>query len=93
MKYSTMPNNCMKCVFYQKECVLGHRRPWNSLSCDDFRPYCLVCRYPKLYCNTCPNLPTRGLKPLEIDNRSFFDDVQPAQFDCVWSPPRQQQCL
>lgn len=90
-KMVTMSKNCMDCVFHHKECVLGHRRPWNSLSCDDYRPYCLVCHYPKMYCNTCPNLSSRRLKPLEIDSRPFFDSIHPARYDCVWSSSQAQQ--
>ncbi len=82
---STMSYSCMKCVFHQKQCVLGHRRPWNAMWCDDYRPYCLVCHYPKMYCNTCPNLPSRGLKPLEIDGKPFFNSVPLVHYDCVWN--------
>ena len=81
-------NNCPDCVFYQKRCVLGRKRPWNSLSCDDYRPYCLVCTFPEMFCNTCPNLGSRHMKPLEDDPRSAFDHVNPLDLDCVWQPPQ-----
>jgi len=86
-KLSTMSSRCSKCVFYQRQCVLGHRRPWNAAACDDYRPYCLICNYPQLYCNTCPNLLSRRLKPLSFDRDARLERFQPVVFDCVWSGP------
>lgn len=86
-KMLIMSNNCRECVFMQKKCVLGRKRPWNSLTCDDYRPYCLVCNYPDLYCNTCRNLGSRRMKPLEADIQTSASPVQTANFDCVWCSP------
>ncbi|MEF2230848.1 MAG: hypothetical protein V3571_07960 [Pseudodesulfovibrio sp.] len=79
---------CENCVFFRKQCVLGHRRPWNSASCDDYRPYCLICNYPLVYCNTCRNLLSRRLKPLEFDRLERDDPTHAVRFDCVWRGPR-----
>lgn len=86
-KMLIMSNNCQECVFRQKKCVLGHKRPWNSLTCDDYRPYCLVCSYPEEFCNTCRNLASRRMKPLEVDMKPVFNTHNPVNFDCVWAPP------
>lgn len=86
-KLSTMSNNCLTCVFHRKTCVLGIRRPWNAHACDDYRPYCLVCSYPRVFCNTCRNLASKGMKPLEMDMRPLFDSQGGVHFDCVWTPP------
>jgi len=87
-KILTMSGSCVNCVFHRKQCVLGHRRPWNSASCDDYRPYCLICSYPQVYCNTCRNLLSRRLKPLEYDRVELEDHAQPVRFDCVWCGPQ-----
>ncbi|MUM76846.1 hypothetical protein GKC30_04275 [Pseudodesulfovibrio sp. F-1] len=84
---STMSNNCPNCVFYRKGCVLGHRRPWNAQTCDDYRPYCLVCGYPRVFCNTCRNLASKGMKPHELDLRSAYARHGAIRFDCVWRSP------
>lgn len=88
-KVLMMSNKCKDCVFFRKKCVLGRKRPWNSLSCDDYRPYCLVCNYPEMFCNTCRNLGSRRMKPLEVDLKTNFKPVGPVHFDCVWQPPGQ----
>ena len=87
-KMLIMSNNCLECVFHRKKCILGHKRPWNSLSCDDYRPYCLVCSYPKVFCNTCRNLGFRHLKPLKGDLEPVHSQVGPINYDCVWHPPQ-----
>lgn len=86
-KKLTMSNNCVECVFHRKRCILGHKRPWNSLSCDDYRPYCLICGYPEVFCNTCPNLGHSYLKPLKEDLSPMYGFDSPDQYDCVWQPP------
>lgn len=86
-KLSTMSNNCLNCVFHRKVCVLGHRRPWNAQGCDDYRPYCLVCGYPRMFCNTCRNLASKGMKPHELDLRSDYARHGATRFDCVWRLP------
>ncbi len=83
-KMVIMSNNCLDCVFHQKKCILKHKRPWNSLSCDDYRPYCLVCSYPDMFCNTCPNLGSKRMKPLEIETNIKVQQPQPMDFECVW---------
>ena len=83
-KVLTMSASCSNCVFYRKQCVLGHRRPWNSLSCDDYRPYCLICTYPKIYCNTCRNRLSCRLKPLEFNRVERAEHAHEFRFDCVW---------
>lgn len=85
-KVLMMSNNCLECVFHQKKCILGHKRPWNSLTCDDYRPYCLVCGYPEEFCNTCRNLASKRMKPLEVDMKPVFRHLNPVNFDCVWQP-------
>lgn len=90
-KLSTMSNNCLTCVFHRKTCVLGIRRPWNAQVCDDYRPYCLVCSYPRVFCNTCRNLASKGMKPLEMDLRPLFGSQGGAHFDCVWTPPSNER--
>lgn len=90
-KMVIMSCNCRECVFHQKKCVLGHKRPWNSLSCDDYRPYCLVCSYPEVFCNTCRNLGSRRMKPLEVESRPVFDTLSHIDYECVWQPPVMQQ--
>lgn len=90
-KIVTMSSNCLECVFHHKKCILGHQRPWNSLSCDDYRPYCLVCKYPEEFCNTCRNLASRWMKPLEEDSHPSFRQAEPVHFDCVWQPPSSRQ--
>ena len=90
-KVSMMSNNCVECVFHHKKCMLGHQRPWNSLSCDDYRPYCLVCNYPEEFCNTCSNLAWRRMKPLDIELNSAYRHLSPAHFECVWQPAPVQQ--
>lgn len=80
-KTSTMSNRCQECVFFRRRCVLGHRRPWNAASCDDYRPYCLICRYPSVYCHTCRIMASQRLRPLTFDR-----DVRLARrvdFECV----------
>lgn len=89
-KMVIMSSNCRECVFYQKKCVLGHKRPWNSLSCDDYRPYCLVCDYPGVFCNTC-RLSSCRMKMFDADLRSEFDHLEHVEFDCVWQPSSMQQ--
>jgi len=89
-KMLIMSNNCLECVFHLKKCVLGRKRPWNSLSCDDYRPYCLVCSYPEVFCNTCRNLSSRHMKPLEVDSKAVFH-LGPPNFDCVWHPLQMMQ--
>ena len=83
-KMSTMSNNCQDCVFFGKKCVLGHQRPWNSMTCDDYQPYCLVCKYPEEFCNTCSNLASRRMKPLEDELNSPYRAYSLEAFDCVW---------
>ncbi len=90
-KMLIMSNNCLECVFHLKKCVLGHKRPWNSLSCDDYRPYCLVCSYPEMFCNTCRNLSSRRMKPLEVEVNPLIKQLHPINFDCVWQPPQPMQ--
>lgn len=90
-KMVIISNNCLECVFHQKKCVLGHKRPWNSLSCDDYRPYCLVCNYPDMFCNTCPNLGSKRMKPLEVESNTRLFHLRPLDFECVWQPPHQLQ--
>ncbi len=90
-KLLIVSSGCLECVFYQKKCVLGNKRPWNSLSCDDYRPYCLVCSYPEVFCNTCRNLASRRMKPLELELKTIFNRVQPVGFECVWTPPQMMQ--
>lgn len=89
-KMLIMSNKCRECVFFHKKCVLGHKRPWNSLSCDDFRPYCLVCNYPKEFCNTCRNRASCRMKPLEMDSKTTFKHFHTLQFECVWQPTNLQ---
>jgi hypothetical protein len=86
-KELTMSDNCLSCVFHRKACVLGHRRPWNAQVCDDYRPYCLVCGYPRVFCNTCRNLASKGMKPLEMDMRPGLYEETTVHFDCVWQYP------
>lgn len=83
-----MSSNCLECVFHRKKCVLGHKRPWNSLTCDDYRPYCLVCNYPEVFCNTCKGLPSRRMKPLQVDMESSFTHMNIKNYDCVWQQPQ-----
>ena len=90
-KMLIMSSNCLECVFHQKKCVLGRKRPWNSLTCDDYRPYCLVCNYPGEFCNTCRNLASRRMKPLEVDLKPVFRHLTPMNYDCVWHPPQMMQ--
>lgn len=91
-KLSMMSNNCLECVFHQKKCILGRKRPWNSLHCDDYRPYCLVCAYPEMFCNTCPNLGHRHLKPMKEDMLPEYHGYEsPIQYDCVWKPQTVRQ--
>jgi len=90
-KMLIVSNGCLECVFYQKKCVLGHRRPWNSLTCDDYRPYCLVCPYPKVFCNTCRNRASCNMKPLEVDIKENILRSRPVDYACVWSPPQVMQ--
>jgi hypothetical protein len=85
-KTLTVSESCLACVFHCSTCVLGHRRPWNSQTCDDYRPYCLVCDYPKVFCNTCSNLASKGMKPLEMDLRPLAEPENPIHFACVWKP-------
>lgn len=87
-KMSTMSSNCRECVFFRKQCVLGRNRPWNARYCDDYRPYCLVCSYPDMFCNTCRIQASRGMKPLEIDYSPVVHQSQSADFECVWCPPQ-----
>ena len=87
-KMLIMSANCRECVFYRKTCVLGHKRPWNSMHCDDYQPYCLVCSYPEEFCNTCRIMAARRMKPLEVDIKSVHRNPSPVQFDCVWQPPQ-----
>lgn len=87
-KILTMSNDCLECVFHQRGCILGRKRPWNSLSCDDYRPYCLVCNYPEVFCNTCRNLATRRMKPLEENFKPLFRHHTPMDYECVWQPPQ-----
>ena len=90
-KMVIISNNCLECVFHKGKCVLGRKRPWNSMSCDDYRPYCLVCSYPKVFCNTCRNLGFKHLKPLEDDMKPMHHVMRPPNFDCVWQPPIHRQ--
>jgi len=90
-KMVIMSKGCLECVFHQKKCILGHKRPWNSLSCDDYRPYCLVCSYPEMFCNTCRNLGSRYMKPLDGDMRPMFNQLSPEHFECVWQPAQRMQ--
>ncbi len=84
-KELTMSGNCRECVFYRKRCVLGHKRPWNSLSCDDFQPYCLVCSFPDEFCNTCRIMAARRMKPLDMDLKPPAQHhIEPVRYDCVW---------
>ena len=86
-----MSSSCRECVFYRKTCVLGHKRPWNSMTCDDYQPYCLVCSYSGEFCNTCRILASRRLKPLEVDTRPTYRQLNPIHFDCVWQLPQMSQ--
>lgn len=79
-------NDCKECVFYRKTCVLGHKRPWNSMYCDDYQPYCLVCVYPEEFCHTCRIMASRKMKPLEVDMKTAYRNPSPIRFDCVWQP-------
>lgn len=90
-KMLIMSTGCLECVFHQKKCILGRKRPWNSLTCDDYRPYCLVCSYPEVFCNTCRNLGSRHMKPLEGDLNPTPHHMSPVNFDCVWHPPHPVQ--
>lgn len=90
-KLSTISSNCRECVFYRKSCVLGHKRPWNAMACDDFRPYCLVCNCPGEFCNTCRIFASRRMRPLEMDMKPVCPQESPMQFDCVWQPPQMAQ--
>ncbi len=83
-KLSTMSNRCSECVFFRRQCVLGHRRPWNSADCDDYQPYCLICKYPRFYCNTCRNRFSRRLKPFGFGEDVRLARLQTMDFDCVW---------
>lgn len=87
IKMLVVSRGCKECVFYQKKCVLGHRRPWNSLACDDYRPYCLVCSYPEMFCNTCRNLASKSMKPLRIELKMNMNRIETTEFECVWEPP------
>ncbi len=85
-KILTMSNNCQECVFYHKRCILGRQRPWNSASCDDYQPYCLVCSYPEEFCNTCRNLATRWMRPLSEDPHLSCRRLSFTRYECVWEP-------
>lgn len=85
---STKSSNCRECVFQRKQCVLGRNRPWNARTCDDYRPYCLVCRYPDEFCHTCRIQGSRRMKPLEIEFKPIMHGLDTADFDCVWQPPQ-----
>ncbi|QGY40618.1 hypothetical protein GM415_10950 [Pseudodesulfovibrio cashew] len=87
-KMVIMSNNCQECVFHRKKCILGHKRPWNAVTCDDYRPYCLVCNYPKVFCNTCRNLGFKHLKPMDGDLSIEHDPLTHAHYECVWVPPQ-----
>jgi hypothetical protein len=51
-----------------------------------------VCRYPRVFCNTCRNLASKGMKPLEMDLRPAYTPQGDVRFDCVWTPsPRSRQ--
>ena len=90
-KTSIISTNCQECVFYRKTCVLGHKRPWNAMSCDDFQPYCLVCNCPGEFCNTCRIFASRRMRPLKVGVKSAYRSFPPPQFDCVWQPPSMSQ--
>jgi len=83
-KVSTITNNCLECVFLRKKCILGLKRPWNAQTCDDFRPYCLVCVYPEVYCHTCRSKKFRYMKPLKYDMRPLYGGHESLHYDCVW---------
>ena len=86
-KMLTMSNNCQECVFHHKKCILGHQRPWNAATCDDYQPYCLVCNYPEEFCNTCRNLASRWMKPLDEELQPAYGRLSPDRYACVWQPP------
>lgn len=79
-----MTDICSRCVFYRKGCVLGHRRPWNATTCEEFRPYCVACTYPAVFCHTCRNAMSKGLKPSLHDMKPAFRHLSPFRYDCVW---------
>lgn len=79
-------NNCQECVFHHKKCILGHQRPWNAVGCDDYQPYCLVCNYPEEFCNTCRNLASRWMKPLDEELHTGYRQFSAVQYACVWGP-------
>lgn len=85
MKKHKKPNSCLNCVFFRKRCVLGLRRPWNQISCMEFRPYCLDCVYPHFFCHTCPNRISQKLRPGPIG----IVDHRPDEYVCTWSKDSQ----
>ncbi|MBC18119.1 MAG: hypothetical protein CL942_13830 [Desulfovibrio sp.] len=90
-KMLIMSNDCLECVFHRKRCMLGKRRPWNASRCDDYRPYCLICNYPRLFCNTCRNNGFRYLKPLREKVLTRQRQWHHGDYDCVWQPSTQSQ--
>ncbi|MFH1915319.1 MAG: hypothetical protein ABIK45_13720 [Pseudomonadota bacterium] len=42
-----------------------------------------------MFCNTCHNLASRGMKPHELDLRSDYARDGATRFDCVWRSPVQ----
>lgn len=79
------PNECGKCVFHRNRCTLGLRRPWNAVSCKEFRPYCLVCSYPEMFCNTCGNLARRGCRDEFATSDMLIGSEKAPIYSCVWA--------
>jgi hypothetical protein len=47
-----------------------------------------VCRFPEEFCNTCRNLASRWMKPLDEDLHPAFGPISSVRYECVWEPPQ-----
>ena len=80
---------CNRCVFYRGACTLNTTPQHDK--CDDYRPLCLSCPFPTLFCATCSLHKQSGLRGryLTIDK-----ELGNHMYGCVWdTSPTKEMAL